>query len=54
MKFMKCEIYKVERKNDNEKWTEPKGPEVNQVTNTHIMGVLEGEMRNKGEEYWKK
>ena len=40
----------MERKNDNEKRTEPKGPEVNQGTNTHTMGILEGEMRDKGEE----
>ena len=40
----------MERKNDNEKWTELKGPEVNQATNTHTMGILEGEMRNEGKE----
>ena len=39
---MKCEIYQVERKKNNEKWIEPKGPEVNQVEQHTYYGNLRG------------
>ena len=38
----------MERKNDNEKRTEPKGPEVNQVTNTHYRNPRGRNERQRG------